>query len=98
MGRRTSPVSPRIRRALCPSLDERPQQPRPTVEPVADVRQFSLSPRTFTTHWRGAVPVRGRPGALGGGKAGPGRWLARFQNDPRPTGLAVLLGAQALVH
>jgi hypothetical protein len=78
--------------------DERPQQPRPTVEPVADVRQFSLSPRTFTTHWRGAVPVRGRPGALGGGKAGPGRWLARFQNDPRPTGLAVLLGAQALVH
>jgi hypothetical protein len=29
--------------------DERPQQPRPTVEPVADVRQFSLRPRTFTT-------------------------------------------------
>ena len=29
--------------------DERPQQPRPTVEPVADVRQFSLSPHTFTT-------------------------------------------------
>ena len=29
--------------------DERPQQPRPTVEPVADVRQFSLNPRTFTT-------------------------------------------------
>jgi transposase len=29
--------------------EERPQQPRPTVEPVADVRQFSLSPRTFTT-------------------------------------------------
>jgi hypothetical protein len=29
--------------------DERPQQPRPTVEPVADVRQFSLSPRSFTT-------------------------------------------------
>jgi hypothetical protein len=29
--------------------EERPQQPRPTVEPVADLRQFSLSPRTFTT-------------------------------------------------
>ena len=29
--------------------EERPQQPRPTVDPVADVRQFSLSPRTFTT-------------------------------------------------
>jgi transposase len=29
--------------------EERPHQPRPTVEPVADVRQFSLSPRTFTT-------------------------------------------------
>jgi transposase len=33
--------------------DERPQQPRPTVEPVADVRQFALSPRTFTTHFGG---------------------------------------------
>src|SRR5580700_10665228 len=33
--------------------EERPQQPRPTVEPVADVRQFSLSPRTFTTHCGG---------------------------------------------
>ena len=29
--------------------EERPQQPRPTVEPVADVRQFSLSPRAFPT-------------------------------------------------
>src|SRR5580658_6107825 len=33
--------------------EERPQQPRPTVEPVADVRQFSLSPRTFTTRCGG---------------------------------------------
>ncbi|MGO8700964.1 MAG: hypothetical protein ACLQVY_25005 [Limisphaerales bacterium] len=33
--------------------EERPQQPRPTVEPVADVRQFSLGPRTFTTHCGG---------------------------------------------
>jgi hypothetical protein len=29
--------------------DERPARPRPTVEPVADVRAFSLSPRRFTT-------------------------------------------------
>jgi len=29
--------------------EERPQQPRPTVEPVADVRQFCLSPRAFPT-------------------------------------------------
>jgi hypothetical protein len=29
--------------------DERPVRPRPTVEPVADVRAFSLSPRRFTT-------------------------------------------------
>jgi hypothetical protein len=35
-------------------LDEdRPQQPRPTVEPVADVREFSLAPRTFTTRCGG---------------------------------------------
>jgi transposase len=33
--------------------EERPQQPHPTVEPVADVRQFGLSPRTFTTHCGG---------------------------------------------
>jgi hypothetical protein len=29
--------------------DERPDRPRPTVEPVADVRAFSLQPRRFTT-------------------------------------------------
>jgi transposase len=33
--------------------EERPQQPRPTVEPVADVRMFSLAPRTFTTRCGG---------------------------------------------
>jgi hypothetical protein len=29
--------------------EERPDRPRPTVEPVADVREFSLLPRRFTT-------------------------------------------------
>jgi len=29
--------------------EERPQRPRPTVEPVANVRSFSLAPRRFTT-------------------------------------------------
>ena len=29
--------------------EERPDRPRPTVEPVADVREFSLRPRRFTT-------------------------------------------------
>jgi hypothetical protein len=28
---------------------ERPDRPRPTIEPVADVRSFSLDPRSFTT-------------------------------------------------
>ncbi len=32
---------------------ERPQRPRPTTEPVADVRQMSLTPRTFTTRCGG---------------------------------------------
>ena len=32
---------------------ERPQQPRPTVEPVANVRRFSVAPRTFTTRCGG---------------------------------------------
>lgn len=33
--------------------DERPQQPRPTTEPIADVRQFSLAPRSFSTRCAG---------------------------------------------
>jgi hypothetical protein len=32
---------------------ERPERPSPTIEPVADVRQLSLSPRTFTTRCGG---------------------------------------------
>src|SRR5213593_131997 len=36
--------------ALPRRLDsERPDRPRPTVEPIADVRNLSLAPRTFTT-------------------------------------------------
>jgi hypothetical protein len=33
--------------------EERPDYPRPTVEPVADAREFSLSPRTFSTRCGG---------------------------------------------
>lgn len=33
--------------------EERPQRPAPTTEPVADVRQFSLAPRQFTTRCGG---------------------------------------------
>src|SRR5260370_2082151 len=33
--------------------EERPRQPRPTVEPVANVKLFSLAPRTFTTRCGG---------------------------------------------
>ena len=33
--------------------DERPQAPRPTIEAVANVRQMSLAPRTFTTRCGG---------------------------------------------
>lgn len=32
---------------------ERPQSPRPTIEPVANVAEFSLAPRQFTTHCGG---------------------------------------------
>lgn len=32
---------------------ERPDYPRPTIEPVADVREFSLSPRSFPTRCGG---------------------------------------------
>ena len=33
--------------------EERPNYPRPTIEPVADVRSFSLEPRKFTTQCGG---------------------------------------------
>ena len=33
--------------------DERPERPRPTPEPIADVRNFSLAPRSFTTRCGG---------------------------------------------
>lgn len=33
--------------------EERPDYPRPTIEPVADVRVFSLAPRTFSTRCGG---------------------------------------------
>src|SRR5438309_681927 len=33
--------------------EERPHPPGPTIEPVADVREFSLAPRKFTTHCGG---------------------------------------------
>jgi len=33
--------------------EERPKQPRPTVEPAADIAQFSLAPRSFTTRCGG---------------------------------------------
>ena len=33
--------------------EERPDHPRPTTEPVADVREFSLTPRAFTTRCGG---------------------------------------------
>jgi len=32
---------------------ERPDRPRPTIEPIADVRSFSLAPRSFTTRCGG---------------------------------------------
>lgn len=32
---------------------ERPDRPRPTIEPIADVREFSLVPRSFTTRCGG---------------------------------------------
>ena len=35
--------------------DERPQEPRPTVEPVADARIFSMAERRFTTACGGLV-------------------------------------------
>lgn len=33
--------------------EERPDYPRPTIEPVADVREFSLAPRTFASRCGG---------------------------------------------
>ena len=57
--------------------EERPHYPRPTIEPVADVREFSLASRTFTTRCGGLflfVPdlVRLRSGRLAAAARLPG--------------------------
>jgi len=57
--------------------EERPHYPRPTIEPVADVREFSLAARTFTTRCGGLflfVPdlVRLRLGPLAAAARLPG--------------------------
>ncbi len=62
--------------------EERPARPRPTVEPVADVRGFSLAPRRFTTACGGLflfVPDLVRLDLDG---AMPGRQAARLEDDP----------------
>ena len=77
--------------------EERPQQPRPTVEPVADVREFSLAPRNFTTRCGGLFLFVADLVRLQTRETGTSRWLARLQDDPRRSCLALLPGAQALV-
>lgn len=57
--------------------EERPNYPRPTIEPVADVRSFSLEPRKFTTQCGGLflfIPdlVRLEAEKLAAGAALPG--------------------------
>jgi hypothetical protein len=57
--------------------EEKPNYPRPTIEPVADVRSFSLEPRKFTTQCGGLflfIPdlVRLEAGKLAAGAALPG--------------------------
>lgn len=57
------PLSPTAVRAVLKELgfaplprrldEERPERPRPTIEPVADVRPFSLAPRSFPTRCGG---------------------------------------------
>src|SRR5712692_1529404 len=55
--RHTPSPSPRTSEGFAPlprRLDEeRPDQPRPLVEAIADVRTFSLAPRRFTTQCGG---------------------------------------------
>ena len=77
--------------------EERPQQPRPTVEPVANVRLFSVAPRTFTTRCGGLFLFVADLVRLLDTKIDPSRGVARVKDDPRRSCLAMLPGAQALV-
>ena len=77
---------------------ERPDRPRPTIEPIADVRSFSLAPRTFTTRCGGVVFVRSGFSAPAVGSLAPERSLARIENDPRRACLPQLSGSQAFLH
>jgi len=77
--------------------DERPQGPRPTIEAVADVRQMSLAPRTFTTTCGGLflfVPDLVR---LHLDSFGPSRAFAWIEDDSRRPRLARLPGSEVVV-
>ena len=76
--------------------DERPDQPRPVVAEVADVRRLDLTPRNFRTKFGGLflflpwLIVR-RPGQA----PRPGR-LPRLEDDPGRVRRAVAAGPEAL--
>ncbi len=68
--------------------EERPDYPRPTIEPVADVRSFSLEPRKFTTQCGGLflfIPdlVRLQAEKLVGSTALPGSKMIPAENALR---------------
>lgn len=75
--------------------EERPQRPRPTVEPVADVRAFTLTPQRFTTPCGGLflfLPelVRRQLSAMAGAAGLPGSAMIPAEQALR-AGLALKL-------
>ncbi len=62
--------------------DERPDQPRPVVADVADVRQLDLTPRTVPHQVRRPVPLPALAGLGRPGRAPGTRRLPRIEDGP----------------
>lgn len=98
---RTAPLSPTAVREVLKEegfaplprrLDEeRPQYPRPTIEPVADVREFSLAPRTLTTRCGGLFLFLADLVRLGGGRLAAAARLPGSQMIPADHALRACL-------
>jgi transposase len=98
---RTAPLSPTAVREVLKEegfaplprrLDEeRPQYPRPTIEPVADMREFSLAPRTLTTRCGGLFLFLADLVRLGGGRLAAAARLPGSQMIPADHALRACL-------
>ena len=76
--------------------DERPDQPRPVVAEVADVRELDLTPRHFRTKFGGLFLFLPMADVRRPGQAPRAGRVPRVEDDPGRVRGAIAVGAEAL--